>query len=219
MKTVQKRLKFEDVRQHGGRRKGAGRKRQGPKQVPHRRRPQVDGNKPVHLTWKVLEDIPNLRQRKLLPLIERCFEEARLKDGFRIVHWSMMSNHFHVIVEAACRASMTRGVKGLKVRLARAINRFLDRKGRVFLGRCFEEVLTCARQVRRCVRYVLENAKHHASHWFVPRGELDPFSSACWFEGWRISAFALRRRQRNRRPTVSPPVTSLLRRTGPLCLT
>lgn len=209
---VQKRLVFTESVRHGGRRKGAGRKRKGDRMVPHRKRPEVMGGKPVHLTWKVIEGLPSLRQEELLGVIDGCFAGAMVRDGFRIVHWSMMSNHFHVIVEAACRSSMTAGVKGLKVRLARAINRWLGRKGSVFVGRCFEEVLTCARQVRRCVRYVLENAKRHAGRAWVPAGELDPFSSAGWFEGWRgAGARQLERWRRGRRRCVALPIATILR--------
>ena len=153
-----------------------------------------------------------MRKKALLPLVEECFQKAMERDGFRIVHWSMMGNHFHVIVEAACRSSLTAGVKGLKVRLARALNRFFDRKGKVFADRCFEEVLRCAAQVKRCVRYVLENAKRHAGDRWVRPGDLDPFSSAVWFEGWRSLSITFLSRLRSRRPrTVAPPITQLLR--------
>ena len=188
--------------------------------MPHRKRGPVSGERPAHLTWRVIEGLPSLRDEELLRGVDRCFAKAKVKDGFRIVHWSMMSNHFHVIVEAACRQSMTAGVKGLKVRLARAINRWLGRKGTVFLGRCLEEVLTCARQVRRCVRYVLENAKRHAGQAWVPKGELDPYSSATWFEGWRsVSTRQLQRCQTGRPKSVARPITTFLKPGLPIPIT
>ena len=214
MPVVQKRLRFVDEVRHGGRRRGAGRKRLTVKRaVPHRRRRAVLGEVPIHLTMRVVEGMPNLRDEAFLPEVDRCFEAACLRDGFRITCWTMQSNHFHLIVEASDRESLTAGIKGLKVRLARAMNRFFQRTGQAFAERCHEEFLTHHCQARHCVRYVLENAKRHSTE-SVPPNDLDPFSSAHWFDGWRNFPRKRLLYLRRRRPrTTAPPVTRLLRPT------
>src|SRR6266550_6815015 len=41
------------------------------------------------------------------------------------------TDHLHLIVEADVRATLARGVRGLAIRVARAVNRALDRRGAV----------------------------------------------------------------------------------------
>jgi hypothetical protein len=49
-----------------------------------------------------------------------------------VVHYSIQSDHIHLIVEAESRERLIRGALGLAIRLARAINRVLGRCGRVW---------------------------------------------------------------------------------------
>ena len=76
---------------------------------------------------------------------------------------------------------LARGVQGLAIRVARAINRVLRRHGRVWDGRYHAHILRTPREVRNALVYVLNNFKKHL------RGALglDPRSSARWFQGWR----------------------------------
>src|SRR5580765_879760 len=48
-----------------------------------------------------------------------------LNKRFSVLHFSVQSDHLHVIVEAGDKAVLSRGVIGLLVRVARAINRSL----------------------------------------------------------------------------------------------
>ena len=48
------------------------------------------------------------------------------------------------------------------VRIARAVNRVVGRTGKVFADHYFARELRCPGQVRRAVRYVLDNAMLHA---------------------------------------------------------
>ena len=41
------------------------------------------------------------------------------RTGFRLVHFSVQSNHVHLIAEGDCRTSLTRGLQGLAIRMAR----------------------------------------------------------------------------------------------------
>ena len=75
-------------------------------------------------------------------------------------------------------------MKGLCVRIARALNRHWSRTGTVFADRYFARVLRTPTEVRRGLVYVLQNYLHHTSERWSEY-PLDPFSSAPWFtDGW-----------------------------------
>jgi len=111
--------------------------------------------------------------------------------GFRVVHYSVQSNHLHLIAEAPDRRALTRGVQGLLIRLAKGLNRLWRRKGSVFSDRYHDRILKTPREVRNALVYVLQNGvKHGATFWLRRSGSqevrtVDPHSSGRWFDGWR----------------------------------
>ncbi len=174
-------------RQHGGRRSGAGRKPKGERAgVPHRRRPAIQNRHPVHVTIKVAKDLPNLRRRDLRAVCFAVFEEAAERNGMRIVHFSIQSNHVHLLVECRGTVALQLGMKGLLVRLAKRLNKYLGRHGQVFPDRYHVEPLKTPTQVRFALRYVLNNARKHAGarHKLKARW-VDPCSTASAFDGWK----------------------------------
>jgi len=172
----------------GGWRIGAGRPRkQGDRRNPHTRRPALAGRFPVHVTLSVDDSLPNLRSPKLRAAIEAALREARERFGdFRVVHYSIQRHHIHLIVEAHHARALSRGMQGLCIRLARAINSALGRRGRVFVDRYFERILRTPRQVRNCLVYVINNVRKHAAQRrkALQRDWTDPCSSAPYFDGW-----------------------------------
>jgi REP element-mobilizing transposase RayT len=56
---------------------------------------------------------------------------AGATSRFRIVHFSVQTNHLHLLVEADDELALARGIQGLGIRLAKAINRRVGRSGRV----------------------------------------------------------------------------------------
>ena len=94
-------------------------------------------------------------------------------------------------------------MQGLAVRIARAINRLLGRKGAAFKDRFHSRVLNTPRQVRHALAYVLCNARKHRCAPALPQW-LDPCSSARAFDGWRGIA------PDPRDVPVVPPLTWLL---------
>jgi hypothetical protein len=124
-------------------------------------------------------------------VIHRAFCQAGAqgvaRDGFRLVHYSVQGNHLHLLVEADDRTALMQGAKGLSVRLARALNRVMGRRGQVFADRYHAQLLDGPARVRWALRYVICNARRHAAQ----RGErysptwIDPYSSARFFDGWR----------------------------------
>ncbi len=82
----------------------------------------------------------------------------------------------HLIVEAKDRASLYRAMKGLAVRIAKRMNRMMNRKGRVIGDRYHTHVLRTKRAARNAVVYVRENHRKHGMARSASTG-LDAFSS------------------------------------------
>jgi REP element-mobilizing transposase RayT len=180
----------------GGARPGAGRPRVRPlpegwrpgrRFVPHRTRSALAARHPLHITVRLRRIVKTLRNGKLHRHVERVLAAGCLRGGFRLVQYSVQGDHIHLIVETTDRRTLTAGMKGLNVRLARALNRVLSRRGSVVADRYHERVLTTPTEVRRALLYVLNNARHHAAEAGATYSSswLDPFSSAPWFDGWR----------------------------------
>ena len=87
----------------GGKRKGAGRKKQPGSGLPHRVRPRLASRFPVHVTMKVVSDLPNLRAKPQLRVIEGAFRAALGRHGLNLAHYSIQKNHLHLIAEAKDR--------------------------------------------------------------------------------------------------------------------
>ena len=168
-------------RSRGGVREGAGRPsivgRRPP--VPHRRRGEHKGRYPVHVTLRADSGLPSLRNErifeKILPAI-RGASNAR----FRIVAFSVQTDHLHAIVEGDDGRALLKGVRGLAIRVALAVNRALRRKGPVWTDRYHARQLRTPRETRATLLYVLQNWKKHLGNVHGVDGR----SSAPWFPGW-----------------------------------
>lgn len=150
--------------------------------MPHRRRAPHNPRCPVHVTFRAGTGLSSLRGAAVFAGLERAFGAASV-NGFRLLQFSVQSNHRHLLVEADTPTRLTRGVQGLAVRSAKAINRALGRRGRVWADRFHAHVLKTPREVRNALVYVLNNIRKHMTG---GRG-LDPRSSARFFTGWRTA--------------------------------
>jgi putative transposase len=159
----------------GGKRPGAGRPRKdgrvGPG-VPHLRRPKLAARFPVHVTWRMSEGVWNLRSRRSFTRLTRAFYASAVRFGYRIVHYAVMGNHVHLIVEARDEGALAIGMQSLGIRIAQSLNRMKERKGRVLSDRYHARILRTPTEVRHCVHYLHTNAQ---KHYQVPG--LDPFTS------------------------------------------
>jgi REP element-mobilizing transposase RayT len=151
--------------------------------MPHARRVRF-ASKPAHVTVKVRAGVPSLRSIPLVREVERSFREGCVRPGFRLVHYSLQSNHAHLVVEAHDAEALGRGMKAVGARLARAVNRVFHLTGPVFAERYHLHVLTTPKEVRAVLRYVLLNARRHARR-LTSAAFVDPASSGRWFDGWR----------------------------------
>ncbi len=111
--------------------------------------------------------------------------------------------------------------------MARAVNRRLERKGRLFTDRYHARSLKTPRELRLALRYVLLNARKHArssgGRDGVPAGFIDSRSSAAWFRGFgrpeelTFGAHAVRSEWSRTSGSAEPPVaegSSWLMRVG-----
>jgi REP element-mobilizing transposase RayT len=176
-------------RQHGGRRPGAGRKpRPGRRNVLHRARERFASRHPLLVTLRADGAVGSLRAKHTFREVRASIAAAAQgRAGFRIVQFSVQRDHIHLIVEAKDRATLSLAMRGLAVRLCKAINRAIGRpRGRVFLDRYHDRTLRTPREVQHALAYVLQNArKHGVAPRSAPRDWVDPMSSGPWFDGWR----------------------------------
>ncbi len=178
----------------GGSRRGAGRplSKGRRRAVPHRARPEHDHHHPVHVTLRAARGIVSLRAARLFAAL--CTTIAAASNAeFRIVQFSIQADHLHIIVEARDKRTLWRGLAGFKIRAARALNRALDRVGRVWDGKYHARALRTPRETRAALLYVLQNWKKH----FRGARGIDGRSSGPWFEGWASAPIP---------PTLTNPV-------------
>ena len=174
-----------DLPQWGGRRWGAGRPRTRPHPgldragVPHLARPALSRHHPVHVTQRVQPGVGWLRGHRRAQIIQQALRALRLRFGVRVVHYSILGNHLHLIVEADSAASLARGMQALAIRIARRLNALTGRSGAVFVDRYHAHALASRREVAHAVRYVLGNYRHHSLE-RLPSGWRDPLSSAAF---------------------------------------
>jgi hypothetical protein len=190
----------------GGARPGAGRKpkRGRDRRVSHLTRPRHARGSPVHVTLRRARLLPSLRSQAIVVEIEKSLWAAST-FRYRVVHYSLQADHVHLVIEAVDRTALSRGTQGLAIRLARAFNRVVRRRGKVWGDRFYARDLGSPREVRAGIVYVLMNHKKHAAGGRAVAA-LDPFSSAAWFDGWSSRAGPLVVRLRERLPTMAIPV-------------
>ena len=171
-------------------------------------RPELSSKHGVHAMLRTLPSVPRLRQRAAYQAIRAALVHFLEADDFRVVHISIQRNHIHLIVEAANKQALRRGMQRLAIRAARALNNAFDRVGKVFAFRYEAKQIKSADYARNAIAYVLNNWRRHKQD--VYTGEMsmpfDRFSSASAFVGW-----STHRGQRSHDDwPVSAPRTKLL---------
>lgn len=165
----------------GGTRQGAGRKPKGERAlVTHSTREKLTPRDPVLVTTRLLPGLPNLRRERTLMTLRHALAAGSDRFGFLLVEFSIQSNHLHFIVESENARAIARGMQGLLVRVAKALNREWGRRGKVLADRYHARILRTPGAVRTALVYVLQNARKHGARILG----VDAFSSGVWFEGW-----------------------------------
>jgi REP element-mobilizing transposase RayT len=165
----------------GGARARAGRKSARARPArPHRKREEFRRDQPVHVTVRVTDHVWNLRSLRSFTVIDGALHDVRARPDFRVVHFTILGNHLHLIVEADGPRALATGMRALSIRLARRLNAMMGRRGRVLEDRYHAHVLRTPAEARNALAYVLSNYASHAAR----RGERvssawsDPYSSS-----------------------------------------
>ncbi|MGZ6142276.1 MAG: transposase [Myxococcales bacterium] len=165
---MQRDLPFPKPR--GGKREGAGRPKGS--RVSHHQRPRFGKATPVHVTVRVRRHVWNLRSRRCYRRIGECLEQAAGRFGLRVIEYSVLGDHVHLIVEADSAEALARGMQGLSIRIAKSLTALMNGGGPLVADHYDGRPLTTPTALVRAIAYVLRNHEHH----FGARGR-DPFSS------------------------------------------
>jgi REP element-mobilizing transposase RayT len=181
-----KQLEMKGCAGHGGKRRGAGRPNKTGLSA-HTERERINEKAPLHINTKIRAEFPSIRRKEVLKILQGCCARAKA-FGLHVIHYSLQSNHIHLIVEARNNAVLGKGMQSLKVSFAKAIKKQMknwkDRgrviKGPLFLERYHLTPIKSPTQMKRTLRYVLLNhQKHSPKH-----DQVDRFSSARVFFNW-----------------------------------
>jgi len=128
-------------------------------------RPLLSKHHPVHVTWRMLPHVWNLRSRRSFRALSAHSRKLAIALG-SADPFLRARNHLHLIVEAADAVRLSRGLQGLALRIARRLNRLMGRAGKVFATASTS--MSCGRRRGpRAVAYVLGNFFVHT----LRRGE------------------------------------------------
>ena len=148
----------------GGKREGAGRKRISSRPLtPHRARPAHTASHPVQVT--LLAGFRPLNSEQVLPTLRQAIVSAhqRAPERFRVIHYSVGYNQIHLLVEAVDQEALLSGMSSLAIRVARAVNAAVGRRGRFWADRWHGRALTTPRQVEAALGHVLRSDTHSSS--------------------------------------------------------
>src|SRR5260221_1288761 len=76
-------------------------------------------------------------------------------------------------------------MQGLSIRIARRLNKKLERRGKLFAARYHERILRTPTETRRALICVLGNARRHAGERITARDWIGPLLSAPGVDGCR----------------------------------
>jgi REP element-mobilizing transposase RayT len=181
-------------KQHGGKRRGAGRPPKGKRAgSPHKERPFLHARYPVHVVLRVIGAVRNLRRRCIYQAIREATLTTARRETFRIIHLSIQRNHIHLLIEADDKRALASGMQGFQISAAKHLNAAISkgkpgprRRGVVFPDRYHAEIITSPTQARHALSYVMNNWRKHQEDRKAPMSswKIDWFSSAAMFPGW-----------------------------------
>jgi REP element-mobilizing transposase RayT len=123
---------------------------------------------------RVADHVWNLRSRRSCRVIEQCLADALGRFGLRVIEFTILGNHIHLIVEANSSEALSRGMQGLCIRIAKGLNRMMRASGSVFSDHFHSRVVKTPTELVRAIAYVLGNRAPHIG----AATEADPYSSS-----------------------------------------
>jgi hypothetical protein len=147
----------------GGRRPGAGRPKDPNAGVPHLERPTLGRDEAAHVVWKLLPEIGSLAKDPMIAALREACGEGDGRFGLEILHVGVLDRsagaELHVICRAPGRRALAHGLQGLGIRIAKAMNRVLARKGKAFADRYAVKVIDASRDIDTLVGRELATAR------------------------------------------------------------
>ncbi len=177
-----------DIRlnQWGGKRKGAGRPNL-TGTVSHAKRKPITFSKPLHITLKLREKLPTIRNYTLFKEFKRSLQCAQ-KQGLFIIHFSIQHNHIHLFVETKNNRTLALGMRSLAGRFAKFMRAYThkrslgSKRGSIFKGRYHLHILRTPIEVKNALKYILLNTSKHSK--LIEH--IDPYSSGIFFTEWKV---------------------------------
>ena len=157
---------------HGGRRKGAGRKRKDKTLQRHNPRKEFKARYPLHITIRLKSGLPSLRRKKQFKLIKSAILKSREK-GLKLIHFTVQSNHLHLLVESKNKQTLAKSMQSFCTSLAKKLNLSLKRRGQVFRDRYHVHILKTPREVVQALKYIFTNWAKHTKI----KNRFDPYST------------------------------------------
>ncbi len=167
----------------------------------HKKRPEIEGRYPVHITMRVVGAVARLRTPKAYRAVRRALMMLmNRRDDFRVVHVSLQTNHIHLLGEADGKLALSRGMQGFQISAAKYLNRELSRehgerrRGQVFSDRYFAVQVKTVTGVRNALNYVLNNWRKHERDQVetgLYEGRIDRYSTGALFIGWKERSHAV----------------------------
>jgi REP element-mobilizing transposase RayT len=134
--------------------------------ITHDARPSLGEDTALHVTLKLRAGVPNLRTGKPFAAVRKAFRKwCNVRGaGFRLIHFSVQSNHVHMLVEADSKVALSKGMQRVAHSISRRVNALSDRWiGRVFKERYHAHVLKTPTEIAHAVRYLKQNHEHHTA--------------------------------------------------------
>ncbi len=201
----------------GGKRKGSGRKARGRRaSQPHRRRPALSKQHPVHVTLRAIAEVGRLRKEHAYLAARKALICTRRRKNFRICHLSIQGNHIHLIAEGDDKVALAKGMQGFEISCAKHLNAALrdehgePRRGTVFPDRYHARQLRTPQEMRNALAYVLNNWRRHGEDRSSKR-RFDPYSTGAYANVWNIDEQRIRVTATSRLLPISFPKSWMLR--------
>lgn len=167
----------------GGARIGAGRPAKGAHaSEPHKLRPILSARHPVHVTARVVRAVGGLRRRRAYRAIRRALATSLARHDFRIIQLAIRSRRVELLIEAADRTALARGMQGFQIAAAHHLNRSVGRAGTVFPDRYRSRILRTRDRVRAVIASLAAPRVAWPETWLL-RSELDPRRPRRWDPG------------------------------------
>ena len=116
----------------------------------------IDGAR-YHVTARVNHQEMRLDDSAMKTLFLDTVKRAKMKYDFTIENFTIMGNHYHLIIKPLDKSNLSRIMQWIMGLFARAYNRIHNLKGHFWQGRFFSRVIDSFKDLLDVHRYIDEN--------------------------------------------------------------